>query len=207
MQDPPAEFLSLWQLTIYTWALSTLGARNPNAWIHNKCHPPPISTVFPIKRILRSISIGSILNIKIKLTLYTLSKSHAKAYSISLSFSYLHFLIRSLKHWFHKFDHQKFFEISILNGKKMAAILLGFQMVFGQDYYLKPPFSLKIQKWLLLPFLDTLSPFRLVCFVWFHQLAYLKEGLNDLKTFWDGNADLFILTSLTYMLSLRSLIF
>ena len=54
------------------------------------CHPPAISIVFPIKRILHSFSMRSILNIKTRLTLYTLSKSHAKVYSIGLSFSSLY---------------------------------------------------------------------------------------------------------------------
>ena len=51
----------------------------------HKCHPPAISTVFPISRILYFISIGSILNIR-RLVFYTPSKSQAKAYSIGLSF-------------------------------------------------------------------------------------------------------------------------
>ena len=41
--------------------------------------PPCHFTVFPIKRILNSISIGSILNIKIRLTLYTPSKIPCKS--------------------------------------------------------------------------------------------------------------------------------
>ena len=53
--------------------------------------PPCHFTAFPIKRILHSISIESILNIKIRLTLYTPSKSHAKVYSISLFFFFYFF--------------------------------------------------------------------------------------------------------------------
>ena len=65
-----------------------------NCQSFNICHPPPaISTVFPINRILYSISIGSILNRRSPVFYksfqafekYTPFNSHAKVHSISLS--------------------------------------------------------------------------------------------------------------------------
>ena len=103
--------------------------------------PPAISTVFPINRILHSISMRSILNIKTRLTFYTPSNSNAKAYSISLSFSSLNVfyivLFRCLLHDV----------IELLLFSKSVKVALKLSICAGAQCYLRTKNALTYLGW------------------------------------------------------------